>query len=245
MKNSNKKFLSSIIPIYNEEKNLFKNLEFIFLKLKNILKNNFELIIVNDGSDDGSYKEITKFKKKYTKVKIINLKKNSGFGNAIESGFKRSTGDYITFNGGDLPYKYENFKKAIRLLEKYDIIIFSRINRKALNLWRKLTSITWSILTRTILNLSYKDMTFVQIYPRSIMNSKRVSKFGPAAFSVELIYLATLKNMKIIELNSIFHKRNFNEIKYGKFRDIILSFFGLLFIYFKTSKKKIKYYKIL
>ena len=74
MKNSNKKFLSSIIPIYNEEKNLFKNLEFIFLKLKNILKNNFELIIVNDGSDDGSYKEITKFKKKYTKVKIINLK---------------------------------------------------------------------------------------------------------------------------------------------------------------------------
>jgi glycosyltransferase involved in cell wall biosynthesis len=240
MKIIKKKLISLIIPVYNEEKNLFKNLQFNIFKLEDILKNNFEIIIVNDGSTDNSCIEINRFKKIYPNTKIINVKKNNGIGNALNLGFKKSSGSYIFFNSCDLPYRYENFRKAIKLLETYDVIIFSRINRNSLNLWRKITSITWSLLTRTILNINFKDMTFVQIYPRSIWDNKRIAKFGPAAFSVELIYLARLQNMKIIELKSNFHKREFNEIKYGKFKDIILSFFGLIFIFFFNYNRKYK-----
>jgi len=240
MKIIKKKLISLIIPVYNEEKNLFKNLQFNIFKLEDILKNNFEIIIVNDGSTDNSCIEINRFKKIYPNTKIINVKKNNGIGNALNLGFKKSSGSYIFFNSCDLPYKYENFRKAIKLLETYDVIIFSRIDRNSLNLWRKITSITWSLLTRTILNINFKDMTFVQIYPRSIWDNKRIAKFGPAAFSVELIYLARLQNMKIIELKSNFHKREFNEIKYGKFKDIILSFFGLIFIFFFNYNRKYK-----
>lgn len=240
MKIKKKKLLSLIIPVYNEEKNLFKNLQFNIFKLRNILKNNFEIIIVNDGSTDNSYIEISRFKKIYPETKIINVKKNNGIGNALNLGFKKSSGSYVFFNSCDLPYKYENFRKAIKLLKTYDVIIFSRIDRNSLNLWRKLTSITWSLLTRTVLNLNFKDMTFVQIYHRSILDNKRIAKFGPAAFSVELIYLARIQNMKIIELKTNFHKRKFNEIKYGKFKDIILSFIGLILIFFFNYNKKYK-----
>ena len=79
--------LSIIIPICNE----VEQLNYTIKKLQALRKkiHNYELIFVDDFSNDGSYKKLTIFKKKYSKIKIYkNIKK--GLGSAINLGIKRS-----------------------------------------------------------------------------------------------------------------------------------------------------------
>ena len=79
---------SLIIPCYNEN----KNLPYLFNRLDNVLKNNlFEVVIVENGSNDESYETIKKYSLKYKNLKYIKLDINEGYGNARIINDKRTT----------------------------------------------------------------------------------------------------------------------------------------------------------
>ena len=81
---------SVIVPVYNEEGNIGN----LILKIKTVLNNNDELIIVNDGSSDKTLNEIQN-----DKCILINLNKNMGKGYAMRKGIESAQGDYIVFMG--------------------------------------------------------------------------------------------------------------------------------------------------
>jgi len=102
--------LSIIIPVYNEEKTIGKVIDKL-LRVK--LPCRKEIIIVDDGSTDGT-KEITKNQKLRTKnIKIIMHKHNQGKGAAIQSGIKKATGDYILIQDADLEYNPSEIPKLL------------------------------------------------------------------------------------------------------------------------------------
>ena len=79
--------LSIVVPVYNAEKFIIKNL----IKLQKIIEKiekNFEIIIVNDGSNDSTY-EILEQLKKNKKIKIFHKHQNLGKGSAIKFGGKK------------------------------------------------------------------------------------------------------------------------------------------------------------
>ena len=82
-----KKF-SFLIPCYNCEKFILSN---GFKLLKKIKKNkiNFEVLFLNDGSEDGSLKELKKLQFKYNKVKVINFQKNEGKSSVLKKSIKK------------------------------------------------------------------------------------------------------------------------------------------------------------
>lgn len=88
--------ISVIVPVYNSEKYLNEALA----SLEKQTFKNFEVIIVNDGSTDGSYNIIKKFTNKYSNVKVVN-QKNMGQGCAKNTGIKHAKGKYITFLDSD------------------------------------------------------------------------------------------------------------------------------------------------
>lgn len=103
---------SIIVPVYNSEKYLDKCLESII----NQTNQDFELLIINDGSLDNSQKIITKYKEKYPfKVKSF-IKKNGGLSDARNYGVNRATGEYIIFVDSD------DFINT-RLLEQLELCI--------------------------------------------------------------------------------------------------------------------------
>src|SRR5699024_165398 len=88
--------LSIIVPIYNSEKRLGRCLNSII----NQSYKNIEIILVNDGSTDTSLEICNEFKKKDSRVKVIN-KENEGVALARNDGLLVATGDYIAFVDSD------------------------------------------------------------------------------------------------------------------------------------------------
>jgi glycosyltransferase involved in cell wall biosynthesis len=120
--------ITIIIPLYNEEKTIIKLLK----KIINLKKINFEIIVVNDGSNDDSLNLVKKFSKK-NKIVLISHKKNYGKGAAIKSARKFITGNIVIIQDADLEYNPKDYFKLIKPIKenKYKVVYGSRVlNRK-------------------------------------------------------------------------------------------------------------------
>ena len=120
------KLLSIIIPIYNEEKTILN----VLISLSKLKKKNqsIEIIVVNDGSNDGSLNILSENKDLYDC--LINNIHNKGKGNAVKSALEKTSGKYVTFQDADLEYDPSDFLKFINLINQFspDLIIGSRFN---------------------------------------------------------------------------------------------------------------------
>ncbi len=99
--------LSVLIPAYNEEKTIESVVEKVrSVRIKNVKK---EIIIINDGSSDGTEEISIRLSRKYPEVKLISYKKNAGKGWAIRRGLSAMTGDVMIVQDADLEYNPAEF----------------------------------------------------------------------------------------------------------------------------------------
>ncbi len=116
------KQLSVIIPAYNEEKVIFKNLK----QVESYLKRNFdkhEIIVVNDGSSDKTADEVRKF----GKAKLVTYKKNRGKGYAVKKGVFRAKYEHVLFMDADLATPVSEIKRFVPYADDFDVVIASRM----------------------------------------------------------------------------------------------------------------------
>lgn len=127
-------FLSIIVPVYNVKEYLYECLNSIL----NCNLSNYEIILVNDGSTDGSDIICLEYKNKYKEIVLIN-KKNGGLSDARNSGLMVAKGRYIVFIDSDDYIISKNFYKTINKLktlslknENFDIFVsdFFRVSDK-------------------------------------------------------------------------------------------------------------------
>jgi glycosyltransferase involved in cell wall biosynthesis len=119
------KLISFIVPVYNEE----HTIEEVLGKLGKIeLGLKKEIIVINDGSTDGTVKIVQAMQKKYDQIKLFAHETNLGKGSALNTGFKYSSGDIIAIQDADLEYNIEDFKKLIQpiILNKFKVVYGSR-----------------------------------------------------------------------------------------------------------------------
>ncbi|MRT91925.1 glycosyltransferase [Ancylomarina sp. 16SWW S1-10-2] len=114
--------LSIIIPVYNVEKYIYKCLDSI-VKQKNNLEE-IEVIIVNDGTPDGSMSIVSQFEKSYNNIRVIN-QSNEGLSGARNKGIENASGDYLWFVDSDdfltensLAIVFEEIKRS-----KVDVLV--------------------------------------------------------------------------------------------------------------------------
>ena len=119
---------SIIIPVYNEEQNvreLYSKLKYVMQKLRK----SFEIIFIDDGSTDNTYRTLAKINDKT--VKIIKFRKNFGQTATWDAGFKHAQGKFIITMDGDLQNDPKDIPKLIKKLkEGYDVVSGWRVKRK-------------------------------------------------------------------------------------------------------------------
>ena len=208
--------LSIIIPVYNEIKTIEKLINKI-LKL-NIKK---QVIVVDDGSSDGTQLILKKFKNKIDKLIVHN--KNRGKGAAIKSAQKFVKGKYVGIQDADLEYNPKDLEKIVSEMEKknFDIIYGSRVlNKSMFKNTQNFTHIIriWGniFLTKVSNFLNGQNLTDAHTCYK-IMNSKIFKKIRLKekgfAFCPEITTKLSLMNLNIKEFPINYSGRTYEQGK--------------------------------
>lgn len=125
------KKLSFVIPVFRNEGSLLLTYQEITGELRRALPEyDYEFLFVNDGSDDGSLKELLGIRQQDNKVKVLDLSRNFGQVQAITAGLHRATGDYVISLSADLQDPVEKIPEMVREAEKgNEIVICHRPQR--------------------------------------------------------------------------------------------------------------------
>lgn len=121
--------LSIVSPVYNEEGNLSE----LHAELKEVLEDleeDYEIIFVDDGSIDGSYREMEEIAERDERFKIVKLRKNFGQSSALQAGFDESKGDVVVSIDSDLQNDPKEIPKLLdELGEGCDYVVGWRHER--------------------------------------------------------------------------------------------------------------------
>ena len=205
--------LSVVIPAYNEEKNLQKGVLDEVEKYLEQKKLDYEVVTVDDGSQDRTKEIVKKRILNNKKFKLLE-NKHGGKAMAVMTGMLKSKGKIVLFTDMDQATPINQLDNFLPKFEEgYDLVIGQRTGRKGAPFVRKLAAWVFSILRGIILGMPFKDtQTGFKAF-----NKKSIEKIIPkikgewgvvhfkggavnAGFDVELLYLAKKYGFKIAEV---------------------------------------------
>jgi dolichyl-phosphate beta-glucosyltransferase len=229
--------LSIIIPAYNEEKRIKPTIHHILETFDNykLNKSEYEIIIVNDGSKDQTYKIIKELSDENENIKIIDCYKNSGKGKAIRLGVAKANGDILVIYDADAatPAKFIIEYSTLIQSGAYDIIIGSRELGLKLNYdvsyykFRRLSGRIFTLLSKIVIT-GYKDTQcgfklFKNEVGKRLFSMMQESGY---AWDVELLALAKIFSYKVKEVPIDWHHKMGSKI--NMISDSISMIFQLL-----------------
>ncbi len=121
--------LSVFFPAYNEEKNIKRTVEKA-LKILPQIANQWEILVVNDGSTDKTEQIVKRLMKRESRIKMITHTPNRGYGAAIKTGLYNSKYQWICFTDSDGQFDFSEIDKFLAQKDKGDLVIGYRIKRK-------------------------------------------------------------------------------------------------------------------
>lgn len=220
--------LSIIIPVFNEKNTIKQILEKVeSVDLGNMEK---EIIIVDDGSTDGTKEILSNLQKNY---KIIYHNKNMGKGAAIRSGIKEATGDIITIQDADLEYDPNDYKKLVQPIieNKASVVYGSRI----LNKDNKYVSLIYGWggkLVTAFANWLYwtnltDEPTCYKVFRADVLKNLDLKCRG-FEFCPEVTAKTLKAGHKILEIPISYNPRSTKQGKKIKYRDGLIAIWTLL-----------------
>ena len=189
--------LSIVVPLYNEEENV-EELHTRLTRVLHDLGKRYELIFVDDGSRDGTYKLLVQTQAKDNRLHVIRLRRNFGQTGALAAGFDFAEGDIIVAMDGDLQHSPEDIPRLLdKMAEGYDVVSGWR-EKRVDNYWlRRFPSMIANRLMARLSRLSLHDFgTTFKAYQREVI--KNVELFGQLHRFIPA--LATIRGVSIAEV---------------------------------------------
>lgn len=214
--------LSLVVPTYNEEK-LLEN--FIRKSMSDLAKvtKDFEIVVVNDGSTDGTLEVARRLANEFGNLKIINLKKNYGVGAATKIGLKSASKEFVVNNSVDAFWDTNDLPLLTKYLAHFDFISGYRTNLKANGLYSKFLTLANYYLIRLLFGLNFKSFQTVQLFPRELLRSIEIHSSG-TFMPPELLIKAHRLGKSIKEVPLEYHSRMLGKGKCGSPRNILKTF---------------------
>ena len=225
--------ISIIIPCYNEKNFILE----ILKKINQIKDLDYEIIIVDDASSDGSSEILKQNPNLYSKL-VIN-EKNFGKGYSVKRGIEFATNEIILIQDADLEYDPQDYHKLLKPIEnnKADVVYGTRFyggnSRKIHFFWHTLANkiLTFVCNIRSNLNLTDMECGYKVFKKTSIdeidLNEER---FG---FEPELTIKLAKKKISFYEVGINYYGRSYKEGKKISIKDAFRALYIILFLYYK------------
>ena len=204
--------ISVIAPVYNEKENISR----FIVKVEQALRRRFdsyEIILVDDGSTDGSSEIMDNEAEKNGHVKVYHFTKNNGQTAALAAGFKVCTGDLVVTMDSDLQTDPEDIYVLLAYIDDYDMINGKRETRED-GLKRKISSLIGNGIRNLITRDNIKDTGCpLKLFKKEVVKSyylfEGMHRFLPT--------LAKMNGFKVIEVPVRHYDREYGKSKYGVF----------------------------
>jgi dolichol-phosphate mannosyltransferase len=209
--------LTVVIPCYNEERTLQECVRNVLeIEDKEL---SLEIIIVDDGSGDGSLQIAQSLASQYPQIVVLHHDRNRGKGAALRTGFQSATGEFVAIQDADLEYDPMELKNLLVPLinNEADVVLGSRFlsagAHRVLYFWHYLGNRFLTLISNMFTDLNLTDMeTCYKVFRREIIQSIEIkeNRFG---FEPEIVAKIAQMRLRIYEMGISYRGRTYEEGK--------------------------------
>lgn len=228
---------SLVIPFYNEEENVESVLQKIIHELNN-QSHSYEIIAVDNGSKDNTSNILSKIASTNSRIKIITIEINQGYGYGISTGLQHTKGTIIGYTDGDNQVNPKDILRCVELMYQNKLISLYKGIRKNRQdgLLRIFYSKGYNYLARLLFNLKVKDINAKpKLFYRSIYDQIKPIVSKEWFIDAEILIKANNIKINITEIPGEFEKRNGGKSNV-KFNTALILFKELLKVRFRGIK---------
>ena len=225
--------ITVIVPLYNEEESLPE----LFSWIKRVMDENsfsYEVIFVDDGSSDSSWKVIEHLSEEHSEAKGIKFKRNYGKSAALYCGFEKAQGDVVITMDADLQDSPNEIPELYRMIteEDYDLVSGWKKKRYDSKLMKNLPSKLFNATTRMISGIKLHDFNCgLKAYKKEVV--KNIEVYGEMHRYIP--YLAKNAGYEKIGEKVVIHQaRKYGESKFGLNR-FINGYLDLITLWFLST----------
>jgi dolichol-phosphate mannosyltransferase len=223
--------ISVVVPVYNEE----KNLPILITQLSEVLEGvgkPYEMIFVDDGSNDGSRKILKELVSRYPQIRILGFKRNCGETAAGAAGLKEAKGKIVITIDADLQNDPRDIPTMLEYLKEYDMVTGWRQKRD--DPWvKQITSKIANKIRNWLSGEAIQDSgcTF-RAYKKECLQNLKLYK-GLHRFMPTLV---KIEGFRVIEIPIDHHPRKFGVSKYNTWNRMWRAFVDLLAVKWMKSR---------
>lgn len=229
MSENKKLSISVFFPAFNDAESIGKLVKNACEALS-ALTDEYEVIVVNDGSTDGTGEVLEDLRKTYRFLKVIHHEKNGGYGAALQSGFRAASKELIFYTDGDgqydvreMPLLFEKMNESVDVVNGYKI---GRADGKR----RRWLGGAYNRLAHFFFDLPIRDVDcdFRLIRKRALDGVSLTTTSG--GICVELIYKLKKKGCNFVEIPVNHYSRLYGKSQFFTFARIsrtLFDFFSL------------------
>lgn len=226
--------LSVFFPTYNEEGNI-KETVMATKKVLLSVAENWEIIIVNDGSTDKTAKISESLAQSDKNIRVITNSPNRGYGGALQAGFYNAKYDWIVYNDSDGQFDFSEITKFLVERENADLLLGYRIRRND-SFYRVILAKGWAFCLFLTFGLKLRDVDcgFKMVNRRVLDKIPRLESERGGMINAELAIKAKKYGFKIKQIGVNHYPRKSGQATGAQINVIIKSFLDLIKLKFNV-----------
>jgi glycosyltransferase involved in cell wall biosynthesis len=199
--------LSLVFPVFDEEENI-DELIAIARRIGEQHARDFEIVMVDDGSRDGSARIIDAWVARDPRVRVVRHSSNSGYGAALRSGLREAAGELIFFSDADLQFDLGELDRLLAHARHFDIVAGYRSPRR--DPWpRLLIARAFAAIVRGLFGLRVRDIDCAfKVFHRHVIETIPMASLG-AFINTEILVRARAAGFRIQQVPVTHRRRRF------------------------------------
>jgi glycosyltransferase involved in cell wall biosynthesis len=218
--------VSIVLPAYNEEGNIERAVSEATAAGDRLFAEH-EIIVVDDGSTDGTAELAKAISGRDPRVRVICHGRNRRYGEALRTGFLSSRLDYVFFTDADCQFDLNEIEDFLPFAETVDVVVGYRLNRQD-HLVRRLFAYAWNALVRVLFYVPARDIDCAfKLMKRQVLSEIDIESVG-AMVNTELMVKLGRRGASVVEVGVHHRPRQAGEARGASPRVILRAFVELV-----------------
>jgi glycosyltransferase involved in cell wall biosynthesis len=190
--------LSAVLPAFNEEANIERAVAEVTAAAGRLFEEH-EVIVVDDGSTDGTAARVKAMAAKDPRVRLISHGRNRGYGDAVRTGFLASRLDFVFMTDADLQFDPQELERLLPYAGTVDVVAGYRISRQD-TLMRRLNAYGWNLMVRIFFYVPVRDIDCAfKLFDRRVLDAIDIESVG-AMVNTEVMVKVGRAGASVVEV---------------------------------------------